>query len=347
MSSDSLNVQSQYKDGYCAITLDNHVQNDSSDLPFVSLRPKRRMVKRSDGRSCVRHTGITTHTWSFFQDGFTTLINSNWYFIIFVFCTLYIISWLVFGCVWTAVAYAHGGSNNSCVVDVEDFSSGFLFSIEVQMTIGFGNKFITHDCHSGIFMLVLQSLIGLLLDSFLLGLIFAKLTRPRNRRKTIVFSKVAVIREKDGHRVFEFRIGDVRRSQLVEGHVRLQLCWHKLVDPLNHRYEFQQFDLDVGYDTGRDRVFLLTPVSVYHYITEDSPLFDQTQAQLEAMNVELIAILEGIVEATGLTVQALWSYTNDEILFDRKFVPVVRRSEGKWEVDLGSGMHETVPMVGQ
>ncbi len=35
----------------------------------------------------------------------------------------------------------------------------------------------------------------------------------------------------------------------------------------------------------------------------------------------------------GLTVQALWSYTNEEIVIGEKLRPIVSRERGKWVVD--------------
>ena len=31
--------------------------------------------------------------------------------------------------------------------------------------------------------------------------------------------------------------------------------------------------------------------------------------------------------------QALWSYTSDEILFDRRFVSTISHHQGRWQVD--------------
>ena len=231
--------------------------------------------------------------------------------------------------------YSYPSSNYSCVAHVNDFNSAFLFSLEAQTTIGFGFRYPSSSCTAGILFLLLQSLVGLFLDSFLLGLVFTKLSRPRNRRKTLLFSSVAVIREEGsgGQRVLEFRIGDMRRSQVVEAHVRLQLYWYRPVDSANGHYQLQHFDLDVGYNTGQDRLFLLTPVSVYHHITESSPLHGVTPESLSESYLELVVVLEGIVEVTGLTAQALWSYTREEINFDEAFVPVVSYKKGNWEVD--------------
>ena len=337
MSASPLTINAHPKDGYSHLleSLESHDHDQAVDEKEpVSVQRHTRMVKRSSGRSDINHVGIPPRGFlGFLTDGFTTLINSRWSVVILFFCALYVVSWLVFGCVWTLIAYGSDRYNSTCIVNVQDFSSAFLFSVETEVTIGYGNKYVASDCHVGIFFVVLQSLIGLMIDSVLLGLIFAKLTRPRNRRNTIMFSRVAVIYEKDGRKVLEFQIADIRRSQIVESHVRLQLYWYRLVDPVNNLYEFQTYDLDVGFDTGRDRVFLITPTSIYHYINEESPLYGITPEKLAAMDMEMVVILEGMVEATGLTAQALWSYTREEFLFDRRFVSTVTRRGGKWKID--------------
>lgn len=296
-----------------------------------------RLVNRKNARSTLIRRGFHAGYFGYLTDSFTTLINSRWWVILLVFFGAYLGSWLFFACFWTVAAYADGRFNGTCIVNLSDFSSAVLFSIEVQNTIGFGNKYVRNDCHWGILILILQCILGLFIDSILLGLIFAKLTRPRNRRKTILFSKNAVVRDQDGEQVLELRIANLRQSQIVEAHVRLRLYWYKLVDTQNMFYELEEHDLECGYDNGTDRVLLLTPVLLQHKITETSPLYGLTQTELNQLeHMEIVVILEGIVEATGLTVQALWSYTKDEILFNHKFGPVIKRNPEtlRWEVDL-------------
>lgn len=335
--------------------LEYHAAADILAPVVTSRYPRQRMVNRSDGRSMIKHANIVHWTFGFVKDGFTTLINLPWWAIVLVFCTTYISSWLVFAGLWSAIASAHGGggggANNTCLVNVDGFTSAFLFSVEVETTIGFGSKFVSNACHAGTFLLVVQSVAGLATDAVLLGLVFAKLTRPRNRRKSLLFSNVAVIRDVGGgERVFECRVGDIRRSQLAECHVRLRLYWLQPKSPGRQDGEvtFEQHDLDVGYESGHDRVLLLTPVTITHRISATppdpaSPLRGLTREQLRATDFEIVVILEGIVEATGLTVQALWSYTSDEVLFDREFVPMVSRGPtgGQWVVDFAR-IHDTM-----
>lgn len=62
-------------------------------------------------------------------------------------------------------------------------------------------------------MVVFQSVWGQLLDAVTLGVIFARISHPKQRARTIFISDSAVIARRDGVLKFMFRIGDVRSSQ--------------------------------------------------------------------------------------------------------------------------------------
>ncbi len=74
---------------------------------------------------------------------------------------------------------------------------------------------------------------------------FAKLARPKKRAGTIMFSREAVIGLRDGKLTLQFRVGDMRKSQLSEAHVRLQII-KKLSTTEGEKLPFHQFDMDVG-----------------------------------------------------------------------------------------------------
>ena len=302
--------------------------------PTQQRTPK--LLKRSSGRSQITYTGLHTKNVGFLRDIYTTVINAKWWVILVVFTLAYLVSWFFFGGLWYA---ANKNKNFTCLVEVDSYSAAFLFSVEVQATIGFGNKYIKSNCIEGILLLVLQSLLSILITSVFGGLVYAKVVRPRNRRKTLLFSEKAVLYEKNGEKVFEFRVGNLRHDGVVECHVRLQLYLPRFVDGM---YQLEQFDLDVGYSNGRDRLFLLTPVVITHHITPGSPLYNLSPRDMAEMDFEIVVVLEGAVEATGLTAQALWSYTKDDIVFDQKFKSMLSRSH-KWTVDF-SHFSETVPI---
>lgn len=83
-------------------------------------------------------------------------------------------------------------------------------------------------------------------------------------------------------------------------------------------------DINVGFDTGTDRIFLVSPVTIVHEINDESPLFEIDRKTLEKdADLELVVILEGMVEATAMTTQCRSSYVASEILWGRRFEPVL------------------------
>ena len=216
---------------------------------------------------------------------------------------------------------------------VKDWTSAFLFSVETQQTIGYGGRSITTKCPETAITLQIQSLVGIMIDAFLLGLTFAKLSRPRERTKTVLFSENAVITLRDGKMCLVFRVGDVRKSQLVEAHVRLQL-FQKTVTLEGHEVPFYQRNLRVCYDwrnykedDDRHQLFLLFPQDIIHVIDERSPLYDITPGNLHGMDFELVVVLDAIVEATGLNMQAKTSYLSSEILWGYDFKSMADTSQ--------------------
>ena len=71
---------------------------------------------------------------------------------------------------------------------VESYGTAFLFFVETETTIGYGRRSITEYCPEGIFLLVVQCLIGTFLDAVMVGCIFIKISKPKNRTDTIIFS---------------------------------------------------------------------------------------------------------------------------------------------------------------
>ena len=190
-------------------------------------------------------------------------------------------------------------------------------------------------------MLQVQSLIGLILDAFMLGLTFAKLSQPRERMKTVMFSDYAVIAPRDGKMCLMFRVGDIRKSQIVDASIRMQL-FRKWKTTEGREVPFYQEDLKVCYDWRnpdndfRNQLFLLLPMVIIHVINENSPFYGVTPDELKESDYEVVVVLDGIVEHTGMNTQPKTSYTADEIIWGYDFVDVIDRKfleKGKYFVD--------------
>ncbi|XP_006006579.1 G protein-activated inward rectifier potassium channel 2 [Latimeria chalumnae] len=300
---------------------------------------------RKDGK-CNVHHGNVRETYRYLTDIFTTLVDLKWRFNLFIFVMVYTVTWLFFGMIWWLIAYIRGDLNHigdttwtPCVHNLNGFVSAFLFSIETETTIGYGYRVITDKCPEGIILLLVQSVLGSIVNAFMVGCMFVKISQPKKRAETLVFSHTAVISMRDGKLCLMFRVGDLRNSHIVEASIRAKLIKSKQTKegefiPLN------QTDINVGYHTGDDRLFLVSPLIICHEINQHSPFWDTPKAQLAKEELEIVVILEGMVEATGMTCQARSSYVTSEILWGHRFTPVLTLEDGFYEVDYNS-FHET------
>ena len=133
-----------------------------------------------------------------------------------------------------------------------------------------------------------------------------------------------------------FRLIDLRESQIVESHVRLQL-FHPFEEN-GRRHPYYQQDLEVQYDwlshsDKQDQLFILLPLTIIHIIDEKSPFYNLTPEKLSIAKFELIAVLDGIVESTGMNTQAKTSYLPNEILWGYDFVNVI--SDNNFDEETG------------
>ncbi|XP_042197126.1 ATP-sensitive inward rectifier potassium channel 12 isoform X2 [Callorhinchus milii] len=223
--------------------------------------------------------------------------------------------------------------------EVNGFIAAFLFSIETQTTIGYGFRCVTEECPLAIFMVVFQSIVGCIIDSFMIGAIMAKMARPKKRAQTLLFSHNAVIAMRDGKLCLMWRVGNLRKSHIVEAHVRAQLIKPRITEEGEY-IPLDQIDIDVGFDKGLDRIFLVSPITILHEIDEESPMYGIGRQDLETADFEVVVILEGMVEATAMTTQARSSYLASEILWGHRFEPVLFEEKNQYKVDY-SHFHKT------
>ena len=76
----------------------------------------------------------------------------------------------------------------------------------------------------------LQSVAGCMIQACMVGTIFAKLARPKKRLETLLFSRNAVVCNRDGVLTLLFRVANLRPSHLIEAHVRAIVISRKITD---------------------------------------------------------------------------------------------------------------------
>ncbi|XP_062859918.1 G protein-activated inward rectifier potassium channel 1 [Trichomycterus rosablanca] len=323
------------------------VVNTTRALPFPApAKRKRQRFVEKNGRCNVQHGNLGGETSRYLSDIFTTLVDLKWRWNLLIFLLTYTVAWLVMAFMWWLIAYARGDLGRGhdpdytpCVANVYNFPSAFLFFIETEATIGYGYRYITEKCPEGIILFLFQSLLGSIVDAFLIGCMFIKMSQPKKRAETLMFSQDAVISQRDGKLCLMFRVGNLRNSHMVSAQIRCKLIKSRQT-PEGEFLPLDQRELDVGFGTGADQLFLVSPLTICHEINPKSPFFDLSKRSLMSEQFEIVVILEGIVETTGMTCQARTSYTEDEVLWGHRFLPVMSLEEGFFRVDY-SQFHNT------
>lgn len=317
---------------------------------FSSRRVRKRVVFKH-GDCNVVQGNVAKRRRRYLQDIFTTLVDAQWRWTLLVFAFSFLLSWAFFGFIWWTIAYAHGDleyiqlrdsnsdlianmTHRMCVTEVRGLTSAFLYSIETQHTIGYGNRFVTEECPEAIFIMCLQCITGVFIQAFMVGIVFAKLSRPKKRAQTLLFSRNAVVCHRDGVPCLMFRVGDMRKSHIIEAHVRAQII-RKKVTKEGEILPFYQQELSIGADGGEDRLMFIWPTTIVHRIDRNSPLYMLSASDMLKERFEVVVMLEGVIESTGMTTQARSSYLPTEILWGHRFVNVVsfRKETGEYEVD--------------
>uniref|UniRef100_A0A9J2PC33 Inward rectifier potassium channel C-terminal domain-containing protein n=1 Tax=Ascaris lumbricoides TaxID=6252 RepID=A0A9J2PC33_ASCLU len=319
----------------------------------------------------IPHPIRNTYRQAVITNWFHLIIEDSWRFILLVFAGGFLLSWVFFGFLYYIIVLVsgelkHREENKQCIANVHSLVSAFLFSdkaltinsrifyavrmdsqvfshnerplrsnnescfsLESQHTIGYGYRYMTEVCPPAFLVLCVQLIVGVLLQTMLGGIVVAKEIR---------FSQVAVIGPVDEHDrrpTLMIRIADIqKRLFLAESHVRLYMACSRL-NQHGQRELIGLKDMNVGYDSGWDRVLLLWPIIVRHVIDEQSPLHGLTRDTLPHAEFELIMTVEGIVEATGMTFQARTSFLPSEIRWGCRFTPMVLLNEkiGQYEVE--------------
>ncbi|MBN3296684.1 inward rectifier potassium channel 13 [Amia ocellicauda] len=307
--------------------------------PLMSLRRQRLVTK--DGR-CTLRTGSRAKGLLYLQDIWSTLVDLRWRWVLLAFCTSFVAHWLLFACLWYLLAHLNGdlgvdhdnppADHIVCVKYITSFTAAFSFSLETQLTIGYGTMFPSGDCPSAIALLAVQMLLGLMLEAFITGAFVAKIARPKKRAGTIKFSASAVVGHHEGETCVMFRAANMRDSPLTDVRVSA-ILYQEREDQTLHQTSVE-FHLDRL--AGHKCPFFIFPLTFYHPLTHYSPLYSALREGNPA-HFELVVFLSAAQEGTGESCQKRTSYLRCEIDVDHHFANVLGLDpEGSYEVNVAN-----------
>lgn len=312
---------------------------------LAKRRIRRNRLVRRDGHCNIAY-GSVRHSQFFIYilDIWTTLMEMRWRYIMLLCGASFVFSWFIFGLFWYWVSLVNGDlewQNPSddhvfCVINILDMTGAFLTSIEAQMSIGYGYRLITPSCPGSIIVFTIQAVFGTVIICFWCGVIMIKVARPKKRGKTINFSKMAVICPKDERLCLQVRVANLRKSLMVGSQIYGKLL-KTTITPQGETIIMDQIRMDFMVDVGKDNLFFVCPLTLYHIIDESSPFFKISQETLNQQDFELVLFLDGTAESTSSFCQVRTSYIPSEIMWGYQFLPVIfRTKEGKYRVNFSN-----------
>lgn len=309
----------------------------ASSSPLLSSPPRHRLVTK-DGHCALRPPlgppsswpWISGGTWRLaLQDLWGLLLGLRWRWVLLAFCLSFLAHWLLFACLWYLLAHVNGDldvldhdappeGHVVCVKYITSFTAAFSFSLETQLTIGYGTMFPSGDCPSAIALLAVQMLLGLMLEAFITGAFVAKIARPQKRAGAIQFSPKAVVGQHEGQKCLMLRATNLLHRPLVD--VRVSAVLYE-----EHEGQvLHQTSLDFHLDRlGQEPCpFFIFPLTFFHTLDRRSPLYSAL-CEDTSNHFELVVFMSALQEGTGDSCQKRTSYLRQEIQFDRCFVPAL------------------------
>lgn len=215
-----------------------------------------------------------------------------------------------------------------CVSNVQKFTHALWFSVHTAATIGYGHQSPNPDCIPVNLAILAQVLTAALMQAALLGLVFARFASPSACGATIKFSSVMVNYEgPDGYRHVAFRVANLRKHQVLRPKITMLLI-RKVGDgfsDLSHDYTYKELKVDNL--TGHNGLWLGIPSIISHIIDESSPIYGLHEDDMREHEMEFVILLDGIDEMTSTAMQARYSYSPDDIVWNNMFTGILTRGE--------------------
>ncbi len=266
-----------------------------------------------DGTYNLVKEGMSFHKrFSIFND----MLNlSTWKFIMVIFLFFIVINFI-----FTAIYFIIGADQLDGLITGSDwkiFREMFYFSTQTFTTVGYGHVNPVGDGAN--IVAGAEALTGFLSLAIATGLIYGRFSKPRSY---LVFSDHALVSPYKEGKALMFRFAAFKdKHALTDLEIRVNTG---LLITEADKTDYKYFSLSLE----RARVESM-PMSwtVVHPIDEQSPFYGFTKEDMQTADVELYVMLRGYDDVFSNYVQQRTSYTFEEILFNKKFVPMFRESD--------------------
>lgn len=287
-------------------SLTGRASGEENDLGFGSgiTSGEERLINRDGSYNILRRGGSA---WRPYQ----ILVEMSWLRFFAFIALIYVAVNAFFAFVYLSIGLDKLSGAQPTDTILGDFFVAFFFSVQTFTTVGYGA--ISPTGIAANIVASIDALIGLMGFALATGLFFARFSQPKS---SILFSKNAVVRPyKDTpYQSFQFQIVNQRNNKLINLSAKVSMSWVAEDERGRKVRRFSLLELE------RDRVFLF-PLNwvLVHIIDKESPLWQKTPEELEAMQPEFLVLLQGYDETFAQDIHANSSYISKNIVWGKKF----------------------------
>ncbi|NMM50475.1 ion channel [Marinigracilibium pacificum] len=258
-----------------------------------------------DGSFNVKRLGRTYILISTFE----WLINLKWSVFFLMLILGYSFINLIFALIYLYIGVDHIGGTDT-LTTTNPLLIAYFFSFQTFTTVGYGALHpvgLTTNIIASF-----EAFLGFMMFAIATGLLYSRFSRPKAK---ILFSKNALIVDKDNKRMLQFRIGNLKNNALMEAQIEV-IMQKKETGPNGPVFNFYNLKLERKY-------ILFFPLNwtIVHEIDQDSPLYGYDISNKENFEFEILIHFKAFDDTYSEHVHQRFSYTSDEVEFGCRFVP--------------------------
>jgi inward rectifier potassium channel len=197
------------------------------------------------------------------------------------------------------------------------FKEVYFFSTQTFTTVGYGRINPVGDWAN--LIASIEAITGFLSFAIATGLIYGRFSKPR---AYLVFSDYALVAPYQDKTALMFRFASYKENHMMTNVEVIVTTGLQVLENDKPVFKFYSLPLE------RNRVDSLPMnFTVVHPIDEESPLAGMGFEDMKTADLEVYVLIRGFDDVYSNNVLQRTSYVYDEILFNRKFLPMYRESD--------------------
>jgi inward rectifier potassium channel len=294
-------------------------EKQREDVGFGTKTTKNIRLVKENGDFNVKKTGQSL---SAKLNIYHNLLTMPTYFLTLVVFFYYLTANFIFASIYYLIGTDKLlGINNH--LGMNNFWEAFFFSVQTITTLGYGR--ISPIGFSTNIVASFEALIGLVTFSIITGVVYGRFSKPSPK---IVYSENAIISPYLGIKALMIRTANEKNNQLINVSANIIFSKNEIQNGETKRI-YKNLELERKLIT-----YFSLSWTIVHPITENSPLWKETEESLKKSDAEFLLSIQAINDTNGETIYSKKSFLFSELLWDYKFAPIIDTEDNYYLMNL-------------